>query len=176
MIDHGRLVASGSARELIEQDGLYARLAELQFDVDAPPRRGRVRTRWAPTARSGRLPILDGHNDALLALARNPERPNSLLERSAVGHLDLPRAQRAASPAASSRCSRPPARQGPRPRDTAARYELPFPPTPSLARAQRFTGALAARLFRDERASGGRLEVVRTGPSSSAASSSACWR
>ena len=32
---------------------------------------------------------------------------------------------------------------------------------PSLARAQRFTGALAARLFRDERASAGRLEVVR---------------
>jgi membrane dipeptidase len=30
-----------------------------------------------------------------------------------------------------------------------------------MARAQRFTGALAARLFRDERASGGRLKVVR---------------
>ena len=41
-MDRGRLVASGTHRELIEQDGLYARLAELQFDVDAPPRRGRV--------------------------------------------------------------------------------------------------------------------------------------
>ncbi len=34
VIDRGRLVATGSHRELIEQDGLYARLAELQFDVD----------------------------------------------------------------------------------------------------------------------------------------------
>jgi ATP-binding cassette subfamily B protein len=35
VMDHGRLVATGTHRELIEQDGLYARLAELQFDVDA---------------------------------------------------------------------------------------------------------------------------------------------
>jgi ATP-binding cassette subfamily B protein len=34
VMDHGRLVASGTHRELIAQDGLYARLAELQFDVD----------------------------------------------------------------------------------------------------------------------------------------------
>ncbi len=34
VMDRGRLVASGTHRELIEQDGLYARLAELQFDVD----------------------------------------------------------------------------------------------------------------------------------------------
>src|SRR5688572_28922275 len=49
----------------------------------------------------------------------------------------------------------------PRARNTAAPDQLPFPPTPSLTRAQRFTGALAARLFRDERASAGGLEVVR---------------
>jgi ATP-binding cassette subfamily B protein len=35
VLDQGRLVASGTHRELIEQDGLYARLAELQFDVGA---------------------------------------------------------------------------------------------------------------------------------------------
>jgi ATP-binding cassette subfamily B protein len=34
VMDHGRLVATGTHRELIEQDGLYARLAELQFDVE----------------------------------------------------------------------------------------------------------------------------------------------
>ncbi len=34
VMDQGRLVASGTHRELIAQDGLYARLAELQFDVD----------------------------------------------------------------------------------------------------------------------------------------------
>ena len=34
VLDYGRLVATGRHRELIEQNGLYARLAELQFDVD----------------------------------------------------------------------------------------------------------------------------------------------
>ncbi len=34
VMDQGRLVATGTHRELIEQNGLYARLAELQFDVD----------------------------------------------------------------------------------------------------------------------------------------------
>jgi ATP-binding cassette, subfamily B, bacterial len=33
VMDEGRVVASGTHHELVEQDGLYARLAELQFDV-----------------------------------------------------------------------------------------------------------------------------------------------
>jgi ATP-binding cassette subfamily B protein len=33
VMDHGRAVATGTHQELVEQDGLYARLAELQFDV-----------------------------------------------------------------------------------------------------------------------------------------------
>ncbi len=109
------------------------------------------------------LPIIDGHNDALLALARDPERPNSLLERSARGHLDLPRAADGGFAGGFFALFTPSGRsQGPRRREAGASYELPFPPTPSALRAQRFTGALAARLFRDERASAGRLEVVRS--------------
>ncbi len=108
------------------------------------------------------LAIIDGHNDALLALMRDPERPDSLLERSARGHLDLPRAQEGGFAGGFFAMFTPSGRAtGPRRRDVGASYELPFPPTPSSGRAQRFTGALAARLFRDQRASGGRLQVVR---------------
>jgi ATP-binding cassette subfamily B protein len=35
VMDEGRVAAIGRHEELIEQDGLYARLAELQFDVDS---------------------------------------------------------------------------------------------------------------------------------------------
>jgi membrane dipeptidase len=109
------------------------------------------------------LPVIDGHNDVLLALLRNPERPDSLLERSTLGHLDLPRAEEGGFAGGFFALFTPSGRAaGPRPGDAAGNYELPFPPTPSVLRAQRFTGALAARLFRDERASGGRLKVVRT--------------
>ncbi|MGI9416433.1 MAG: ABC transporter transmembrane domain-containing protein [Geminicoccaceae bacterium] len=34
VLDQGRMVATGSHQELIDQDGLYARLAELQFNVE----------------------------------------------------------------------------------------------------------------------------------------------
>ena len=108
------------------------------------------------------IPILDGHNDALLALLRDPRRPDSLLERGENGHLDLPRAQEGGFAGGFFAMFTPSGKAlGPRSRDVAAPYELPFPPTPGMARAQRFTGALAARLFRDERASQGRLKVVR---------------
>jgi membrane dipeptidase len=116
-----------------------------------------------PTPAPDRLPILDGHNDALLALARDPERPKSLLERSARGHLDLPRAAEGGFAGGFFAMFTPSGRaMGPRRPDLGASYELPFPPTPSLGRAQRFTGALAARLFRDQRAAGDRLRVVRS--------------
>jgi len=35
VMDRGRIVASGSHEQLTEEGGLYARLAALQFDVDA---------------------------------------------------------------------------------------------------------------------------------------------
>jgi ATP-binding cassette subfamily B protein len=33
VLDQGQTVATGTHRELVEQNELYARLAELQFDV-----------------------------------------------------------------------------------------------------------------------------------------------
>jgi membrane dipeptidase len=38
------------------------------------------------------LPVLDGHNDVLLAVRGHREPPRSFFERSEAGHLDLPRA------------------------------------------------------------------------------------
>ena len=148
VLDQGRLVGERHAPRA-DRAGRPLRAA----------RRAAVRRRRA--SRGGRmmaapLPILDGHNDALLALARNAERPDSLLERSSLGHLDLPRAREGGFAGGFFAIFTPSGRaMGPRARDAAPSYELPFPPTPSLTRAQRFTGALAARLFRDERASDG---------------------
>jgi ATP-binding cassette subfamily B protein len=33
-MDHGQIVATGTHEELLKMDGLYARLAALQFDLD----------------------------------------------------------------------------------------------------------------------------------------------
>jgi membrane dipeptidase len=110
-----------------------------------------------------RYPIFDGHNDALLALERDPRRPPSLLERSPSGHLDLPRAREGGFGGGMFAVFVPSGRQlGPRPGGVGDSYELSFPPAPGLARAQRTAGAMAARLFRTERMSAGRLKVVRT--------------
>ena len=107
-------------------------------------------------------PVFDGHNDAFLALERDSQRPDSFLERSERGHLDLPRAQEGGFAGGFFALFTPSGRaMGPRSKNLAGRYELPFAPTPSLSRAQRFTGALAARLFRTERESAGRFRVVR---------------
>ena len=38
VMDQGRIVATGTHDQLIEQGGLYARLAALQFDRDQGPR------------------------------------------------------------------------------------------------------------------------------------------
>ncbi|HEX6143739.1 MAG TPA: dipeptidase [Geminicoccaceae bacterium] len=109
------------------------------------------------------VPVFDGHNDAFLALERDPDRPDSFAERSERGHLDLPRAEEGGFAGGFFALFTPSGKaMGPRSKDVADRYELPFPPTPSLTRALRFTGRLAARLFRTERETEGRFKVVRT--------------
>ncbi|MGH6942847.1 MAG: dipeptidase [Geminicoccaceae bacterium] len=112
-----------------------------------------------PAAPAG-LPVFDGHNDALLAMLRDPAR--SLLERSDAGHLDLPRAKEGGFAGGMFAVFVPSGkRSAPRPRAGQDGYEVPFPRSPALAPAQRVAGAMIASLFRTERASGGRLEVVR---------------
>jgi membrane dipeptidase len=109
------------------------------------------------------VPVFDGHNDAFLALERDPKRPKSFTERGTKGHLDLPRAEEGGFAGGFFALFTPSGRSmGPRSKDVADSYEIPFPPTPSLHRAQRFTGRLAARLFRTEREAEGRFAVVRT--------------
>jgi membrane dipeptidase len=109
-----------------------------------------------------RFPIFDGHNDALLALERDPRRPPSLLERSPSGHLDLPRAREGGFAGGMFAVFVPSGRQPKMRPSGAGGYEMPYPPTPGLARAQRTAGAMAARLFHTERMSNGRLKVVRS--------------
>ena len=36
VLDEGRIVAEGTHDSLVQRDGLYARLAELQFDIQKP--------------------------------------------------------------------------------------------------------------------------------------------
>jgi membrane dipeptidase len=110
-----------------------------------------------------RFPIFDGHNDALLALERDPRRPPSLLERSPSGHLDLPRAIEGGFAGGMFAVFVPSSREpGMRRSGGDDGYEMPYPATPGLARAQRTAGAMVARLFRAERMSKGRLKVVRS--------------
>jgi membrane dipeptidase len=109
------------------------------------------------------FPILDGHNDALSAPDRDPRRPDSLLERATSGHLDLPRAREGGFAGGMFAVFVPSGKRIRPPRGGAPdSYALPMPNPPRLARAQRVAGRQAARLFRTERQSGGRLEVVRS--------------
>ncbi len=44
--------------------------------------------------KSNPFPILDGHNDTILALGRSsPEQERTFFNRSDLGHIDLPRAR-----------------------------------------------------------------------------------
>lgn len=111
------------------------------------------------------LPIFDGHNDVLLRLHREAARGReiSFLDRDEAGHLDLPRARQGGFAGGMFAVFVPSGRRtGPPGRDVPDRYEVPMPATPGLARAQRTAGAIAARLFRIERAADGRVEVVRS--------------
>jgi membrane dipeptidase len=103
------------------------------------------------------IPVVDGHNDALLRIRR---RGGSLRGRSDEGHLDLPR-MREGGIAAGFFAAFVPAQDGelddPRRAlvTTADGYEVPFEPPLPFERAVRVAEELAALAERD-------LELVRT--------------
>ncbi|HEX2864682.1 MAG TPA: membrane dipeptidase, partial [Deinococcales bacterium] len=114
-----------------------------------------------------RVPIFDGHNDALTDLLRPPGRgPRDLLERGSWGHLDLPRAREGglAGGLFAVFVPRDPATPPPDPEIifNETGYEVPLPPPLELGYAQRETLAGMARLYRLEARSGGQVRVCRT--------------
>ena len=116
------------------------------------------------------LPILDGHNDVLLAVYGLNQDPRGFFERGTRGHLDLPRAREGGfaggffavwtPPDPASR--RPELR--PTPGSTSETDHGPdASPAPALGQTYslRLAIAMVATLFRLEAESAGELQVVR---------------
>ena len=106
----------------------------------------------------------DGHNDVLLRLWRqDTDNVAAYLEGQAKGQLDLPRAQTGGMVGGlyaifvPSRSPRP----ATEPKD-AVPYDVPVPPAPELAHAQRATLDMASLLFRIAEGSGGRVRIARS--------------
>ena len=109
------------------------------------------------------LPIFDGHNDTLLRLYRKGLPVSAFFERGQEGHIDLPRARQGGFAGGLFACFVPsdtPDTDLPAP--DRGGYSVPFPGTPAAERALAVTNALAARLQRLERGSGGQVTVCRS--------------
>ena len=113
-----------------------------------------------PFAMPQKLPIFDGHNDVLLRMAEKGKGPESFLERSSEGHLDLPRALEGGFVGGLFACFTP-STEDHAPVLTDAGWEKQMPAAPELCDAQKHTLRLASALFRLERASQGRIKVCR---------------
>ena len=112
---------------------------------------------------SNPLPIFDGHNDTLLRLYRKGLPVSAFFERGQEGHVDLPRAKQGGFAGGLFACFVPsdtPDQDLPAPEKGG--YSVPFPGTPAAERALAVTNALAARLQRLARASGGEVTVCRS--------------
>ena len=109
------------------------------------------------------LPIFDGHNDTLLRLYRKGLPVTAFFEHGEDGHLDLPRARAGGFAGGLFACfvpSESPDEDLPAP--DRGGYQVPFPRTPGRERALAVVNALAARLERVARASGGEVVTCRT--------------
>jgi membrane dipeptidase len=138
-----------------------------------------------------RIPIFDGHNDALLWLHRREggDAVAAFLDGEDKGHLDLPKARKGGfagglfamfvpSPRAKNGAGgdatrptgtapSPPQVSSAPPQETSAAPpqdagSAPVPPVLDMAEAQRVVFAMAALLFRIEAQSKGRVRVCRT--------------
>lgn len=112
-------------------------------------------------------PFIDGHNDFLLRLLREPERRDALwLQENDEGHLDLPRMKRAGF-AGGFFAIYIPSPEDPGAPDYQAMmdnppYDLPLPPLIDAAGAQPTALAMAAQLMWMERAAQGALKICRS--------------
>lgn len=112
----------------------------------------------------GMIPIFDGHNDTLLSFSQGARAGGNFFARSDTGHIDFPRAQAGGlaggffalySPSPGAQMDEPTERG-------EAGYRFPLAPPRDHLPALQDALAMAALLFRWERASQGRLKVVRT--------------
>jgi membrane dipeptidase len=109
------------------------------------------------------LPIFDGHNDTLLRLYRKGLPVSAFFERGQDGHIDLPRAKQGGFAGGLFACFVPSdTPDQDLPASDKGGYSVPFPGTPAGERALAVTNALAARLQRLARASGGQVSVCRS--------------
>jgi membrane dipeptidase len=117
------------------------------------------------------IPVIDGHNDTLTRIRNAPPgQARSFLERSAFGHLDLPRAQEGglaggffaiftASPDY-ARERKPQPSDGVEP--VPGSWSVELPPRLDRRRARSFTLSVMSDLFRTIEASAGSMALVRT--------------
>lgn len=117
------------------------------------------------------VPVFDGHNDTLTQLRRAPaHEARTFLERSAHGHLDLPRAREGGLCGGFFAIFTPnrawdrrvePLLDGDG-EPVPDGYRTPLPPRLRRRQATRFTTGIVSDLYRLEAASAGALQVVRT--------------
>ncbi|NJN84824.1 MAG: membrane dipeptidase [Caldilineaceae bacterium] len=110
------------------------------------------------------IPIIDGHNDTLLALhAPKPGKERSFFIESEHGHLDLPRAQRGQMGGGFYAIFTPSASGTDSPgAPTSGSYAMPMGAEVEQNVALGHTVAMAAQLFQIEREADGAARVVRT--------------
>lgn len=119
------------------------------------------------------LPVLDGHNDTLTRIRNTnaAERP-SFLERSAQGHIDLPRARAGGlaggfcavfTPSSGAR-PEPVPRLDARGRSVPGAWTVPMQRPPERRSALAYTLGVISDLLRIERDAEGGVEIVRSVP------------